>query len=64
MPVIVRFAVPVLETVTTFALLVVLTRWKPKSRLVGDKVTAGAGVPEPVKGIWCGLPLALSVMVS
>ena len=33
----------------------------PKLRLVGEKLTAGAVIPVPVKETVCGLPLALSV---
>jgi len=33
----------------------------PKLRLVGEKLTAGAVIPVPVKATVCGLPPALSV---
>ena len=60
----VRSALPLLVNVTAWAVLVVLTCWLPKLRLVGLKLTAGAAmvVPEPLKATVCGLPAALSVM--
>src|SRR5713226_7815017 len=64
MPVMLSEALPVLLSVTLCAALVVLICWLPKFRLVGDRLTAGAGfVPVPVKLICCGLPEALSVML-
>lgn len=39
------------------------TDWEPNVRLVGEKVTAGAGVtPVPVRATCCGLPPASSAM--
>jgi hypothetical protein len=49
MLVMVRAAVPLLVRVTVLAALVVLMTWFPKARLVGFKLTTGAGaapVPE------------------
>ena len=41
------------------------TTWLLKVRLLGVRLTAGAGVvPVPLKATACGLPLALSVMVT
>ena len=37
--------------------------WLPKARLVGERLTRAA-VPVPVRLTVCGLPLALSVMLS
>jgi len=58
--VILKAAVPVLVRVTVRAVLVVLTDWLPKARLVGERLTAG--MPLPTKVTPCGLPRALSVM--
>jgi hypothetical protein len=42
---------------------VVLTTWLLKVKLLGVRLTAGAGVvPVPLRGTDCGLPLALSVI--
>ncbi len=61
-------AVPVLLTVTACAVLVVPVVWDAKVRLVGESVTAGAGVPElapvPLRPTVCGDPVALSVIVN
>jgi len=58
-------ASPVFLSVTVCAELVVPTVWFPKLRVVGFRETAGAaGVPVPVTGILCGLPLALSATLS
>jgi len=45
---------------------VVLTCWFPKLKLVGLRLTTGADavVPEPLNGTDCGLPDALSVIVT
>jgi hypothetical protein len=66
MLVMLRVAVPVFLRVTLWAALVVPTAWLVKVRLVADKLTAGAlaAVPVPVRLIVCGLPDALSVMVT
>src|SRR5437660_901588 len=60
----VRAALPLLVSVTAWAALVVLTCWLPKLRLVGLKLTPGALVPLPLKATVCGLPLALSVILT
>ena len=52
---------PTFERVMTCAGLVVPTVWLPKFMLPGDKLTM---VPVPVKLTVCGLPAALSVIVS
>ena len=49
-------------TVTVFAALVEPTVSLPKLRLVGETVTGAVPVPESVTV--CGLPLALSPMLS
>lgn len=56
---------PVLVRVTARGELCVPTDWLPKARLVADRSTM-APVPEPgpVSVIICGLPLALSVMLT
>jgi hypothetical protein len=56
-------AVPVFVRVTARAPLVVVTNWLPNDKELADRVTAGA-TPVPVKAAVCGLPLALSFMVS
>jgi len=45
---------------------VVLTWWFPKLKLVGLRLTTGADavVPEPLNATDCGLPDALSVIVT
>ena len=58
-----RAAVPVLLRVTVCAALVVLTNWLPKERLAGERLATGA-VPVPERLTDCGLPLALSVMLT
>src|SRR5438445_2015154 len=58
-----RGAVPLLVRVTVCTGLGVLTRWVPKVRLVGAKVTAGA-MPVPARDTDCGLSAASSVMVT
>ena len=55
--------VPLLVRVTVRAELVVLRVWLLKSRLVGERLTVAA-VPLPLKGTVCGLPAALSLMLS
>jgi len=62
MLVMLRAAAPELVSVTVFAALVVFTKWLPKAKLVGDKLTAGVA-PVPERLTACGLPLALSVTV-
>jgi hypothetical protein len=63
---IVRAALPLLVSVTGCTALVVLTSWFPKLKLVGLRLTAGADavVPEPLNATDCGLPGALSVIVT
>ena len=58
-----KLAFPVLFRVTVCAVLVVPTDWLPKVRLVAVRLTTGA-VPVPVRLTVCGLPLALSVMLT
>src|SRR5271155_4279294 len=62
----VRFSValPLLVSVTLCAELAVPTVCDEKVRLVGARVTAGAGAATavPDKGMVCGLPLALSAI--
>ena len=56
--------VPVFVSVAVFALLVVPTNWLENARLVADKLTPGAVTPVPVRLMRCGLPDALSVIVT
>src|SRR4051794_1285471 len=64
MVVMVSGAVPVFLRVMGWLVLVVLTRWLAKVRLVGVRVTVGAGwLPVPVRGRFCGLSVASSVML-
>ena len=60
---IVRGAVPVLVTVIGDAVLVVPTSTPAKLRLRGDRVAAGA-TPVPLIAALCGLPAALSVILT
>ena len=63
--VIVSDAVPLFVRVTARAPLVVPTVWLPKLTLVGLSVTAGAETtPVPLSVTVCGLPVALSVMLT
>jgi hypothetical protein len=55
--------VPVLESVTVWAALVAPTIWFVNVRFAGAKLAPGT-VPVPLKLIVCGLPGALSVMVT
>src|SRR5947199_319858 len=66
MPLIASGALPVLERVTERAALVVLICWFPKARLVVERPAIGAGgaVPVPERLTPCGLPAALSVIVT
>jgi hypothetical protein len=59
-------ALPVLVSVTDCDPLVVFNVWLPKVRLEPDKLTVGAAtvVPVPLSVKECGLPAALSVMVT
>src|SRR5437016_2908473 len=56
-------ALPVLVRVTVCETLVVLKIWRAKGRLAGDRLTAGA-VPVPLSDTVCGLPVALSAIVT
>ena len=58
-----KFAVPVFVSVIAVPELAVLTSWLPKLTLAGLIPMPGA-VPVPVSTTVCGLPLALSVIVS
>jgi hypothetical protein len=70
MLVMLKAALPVLLRVTVCAALVIPTGWLPKPRLVGKRLTTGAvpveavDVPVPERLTVCGLPLALSVMLT
>jgi hypothetical protein len=66
MPVMVRLAVPVLETMTDCAALAVLTVEVKLSGPMGARVTAGvdAAVPVPLRVTACGELEALSAMES
>jgi hypothetical protein len=57
-------ATPVFVSVTDCGALVVVTVWVPKVRVAGKRVTAAAGTPVPLNRTVCGLPEALSVMVT
>jgi hypothetical protein len=58
-----RVALPVLLKVTGCTPLVVPSVWLPKIRLVAVRLTA-LPLPVPVRITVCGLPAALSVMVT
>jgi len=58
-----KLALPVLLKVTLCAVLVTSTDWLPKARLVGERLTTAA-VPLPEKLTVCGLPVALSEMLT
>ena len=62
-PVIVKLAFPVLVRVTDCAVLVVLTPWLAKVRLLAERLTAGA-LPVPVSATVCGLPGSESAMLT
>jgi len=61
MLVIVKLALPIFDSVTVWAVLVLPTLTLPKLRLVGETVTMAA-LPEPVpaRETVCGLPPPLS----
>ena len=61
--VILMAALPLLLRVAVCAVLVVPRDWLPKARLVGVRPSTGA-VPVPERLTVCGLPLALSVMLT
>src|SRR5947209_6876911 len=48
----VKAALPLLVRVTAWAVLLVLTSWLPKLKLVGLKLTAGAGVDEVLRNLF------------
>ena len=58
-----KAALPVLLRVRVWAALVVPTDWLAKVRLVGERLTTAAA-PVPERLTVCGLPLALSVMLT
>jgi hypothetical protein len=60
----IKMASPVLLSVMVSGGLVVPTFCGPKVRLAGERLTTGTATPVPAKLTVCGLPLALSVMVS
>ncbi len=68
--VILMAALPELLRVAVSAVLVVPTGWLPKARLVGERPSTGAAgvaagsVPFPERLTFCGLPLALSEMLT
>lgn len=62
-PVTVSVAFPELLSVMVCAVLVLLSSWAAKVRLVGERDAAGP-VPVPERLTLCGLPEASSVMVS
>jgi len=66
MLVILRAALPVLVSATDCDPLVVLKVWPANVRLEADKIAVGAGVvvPVPLSVKECGLPVALSVIVT
>ena len=59
----VSVALPLFVNVTLCAALVPPTGWLPNDRLLGDKLT-DATAPVPESPTVCGLPLALSVMLT
>ena len=59
----VRFAAPLLVTVSVCAALGAPTSWLPKSRLAAESVKAEA-MPVPLTGMMCGLPAASSVIFT
>jgi hypothetical protein len=59
----VRFAVPLLVTITVCAALVVLTSRLAKVTLGMESETMGA-IPVPARPTACGLPVALSVKIN
>ena len=58
-----RVAIPLFVSMMFCAALAVVTNWPAKLSDMGASVTAGA-VPVPLSPTLCGLPLALSVMVT
>jgi hypothetical protein len=66
MLVMVSAALPVLVSVTICAALVEFSCWLANVKFDDDRLTVGAGiaVPVPLSVIACGLPVALSVIVT
>jgi hypothetical protein len=64
MLVMLKLEFPVLLKVTLCAALVVPTFWLLNVRLVGERLAVPAAVPVPVRLTVCGLPAALSEMLS
>ncbi len=60
----VSVALPLLESVTVCAELVVPTDWLPKAIAAGLTLTAGPFTPVPERLTICGLPRALSATDS
>ena len=60
MPLMFRLVPPAFVNVTVWAVLVVPITWPEKVKLHADRETLAGVVP--VKGMDCGLPLALSVI--
>ena len=58
-----RVALPVLLRVRVRTVLCLPTDWLPKARLVAERLTTGAA-PVPERLTFCGLPLALSEMLT
>jgi hypothetical protein len=63
-PVMLRGAVPLLLRVKGILPLAIPTGWFPKLVLVGARVATGTPPPVPERLTVCGLPVALSVIVS
>ena len=63
MLVMLKAALPVLDSFTARAVLVVPTVWLTKVSEVGERLAAGVleATPDPVRLAVCGLPVALSV---
>ena len=61
MPVMVKAVLPTFVRVTVFGRLVVPSPVEPKLRLVDESL---AVVPNPLSATFCGLPEALSLMLS
>ena len=60
-----KAALPVLLRVTVCVVLLTSMGWLPKARLVAERLTrAPVPAPVPERLTVCGLPLALSVMLT
>lgn len=64
MPLMLRLAPPVFVRTTVCTVLVVPTTWPGNVKLDADSETAAGVSPVPLKETDCGLPLALSLMVT